>query len=130
LLTSAGKIAMYQANLTMSIWSGPMLLGLRLQLHLLAPLQQAQFLHLRVHHHLLVPKLSASPSPSAKASASPSASAKASVTPTPSPSASPRVTMPDTTDGTPVTGVFEVTVGTISVGLILLLLGVFGLLVL
>ena len=74
--------------------------------------------------------VSPSPSPSAsvKASASPSPSVKASTTATPTPS--PRVTMPDTTDGTPVTGVFEVTVGTISVGLILLVLGLFGLIVL
>jgi hypothetical protein len=38
--------------------------------------------------------------------------------------------MPDTSGGTPVTGVFEVTVGTISVGLILLVLGLAGLLAL
>jgi len=65
---------------------------------------------------------SPSPSPSRAASPSPSTS------PTPTPS--PRVTMPDTSEGTPVTGVFEVTVGAISVGLILLVLGVFGLLAL
>jgi hypothetical protein len=69
---------------------------------------------------------SPSPSASAKASASPSVKASASVTPTPSP----RVSMPDTTDGTPVTGIFEVTVGTISVGLILVVLGLLSLLAL
>ncbi len=69
---------------------------------------------------------SASPSPSPSKAASPSPSTTASVTPTPSP----RVTMPDTSEGTPVTGVFEVTVGTISVGLILLVLGLIGLLAL
>lgn len=45
-------------------------------------------------------------------------------------SPSPRVTMPDTSEGTPVTGIFEVTVGTVSLGLILLVLGLFGLLAL
>ncbi len=69
---------------------------------------------------------SPSPSPSRSPSPSPSASVAASSTPTPSP----RVTMPDTSEGTPVTGVFEVTVGTISVGLILLILGLLGLLAL
>ncbi len=68
----------------------------------------------------------ASKSPSPSPSASPSVKASATVTPTPSP----RAAMPDTTDGTPVTGIFEVTVGTISVGLILLVLGLFGLLAL
>jgi len=82
------------------------------------------------------PSLSPSPSPSRAASPSPSPSVKASVaasvvaTPTPTPEASPRVSMPDTTDGTPVTGIFEITVGTISVGIVFLLLGLFGLLVL
>lgn len=71
---------------------------------------------------------SASPASSKSPSPSPSPSVKASVSPTPTPS--PRVAMPDTTDGTPVTGVFEVTVGTVSVGLILLVLGLFGLLAL
>ena len=70
------------------------------------------------------PSLSPSPSPSVAASPSPSAVAVVS----PSPSA--RAAMPDTTDGVPVTGVFEVTVGTVSVGLILLVLGLFGLLAL
>ena len=79
--------------------------------------------------------VSPSPSASARASASPSlspspsASAKASATISPSPSSSPRTVMPDTSEGTPVTGVFEVTMGTISVGLLLLILGIFGLLV-
>jgi hypothetical protein len=70
----------------------------------------------------------ASPSPSAsvRASASPSVSASSTATPTPSP----RVVMPDTSEGTPVTGIFEVTVGTVSVGLLLLILGLFGLLAL
>lgn len=72
------------------------------------------------------PSVKASPSPSVKASASPSAVVVASPTPTPSP----RVTMPDTSEGTPVTGIFEVTVGTISIGLLLLILGLFGLLAL
>ena len=70
------------------------------------------------------PSLSPSPSPSVAASPSPSAAAVVS----PSPSA--RAAMPDTTDGVPVTGIFEVTVGTVSVGLILLVLGLFGLLAL
>lgn len=73
------------------------------------------------------PSATASPSPSVAASPSPSTST---VTGTAMPVASPRVAMPDTTDGTPVTGVFEVTVGTVSVGLILLVLGLFGLLAL
>lgn len=72
------------------------------------------------------PSRSPSPSPSRSPSPSPSASLAASPTPTPSP----RVTMPDTSEGTPVTGIFEVTVGTISVGLILLVLGLLGLLAL
>jgi hypothetical protein len=37
--------------------------------------------------------------------------------------------MPDTSDGTPVTGVFEITVGTVSVGIVFLILGILGLLV-
>lgn len=78
----------------------------------------------------VAPSTTASPSPSASAIASPSPSVAASVAPTPTPAASPRVTMPDTSEGTPVTGVFEVTVGTVSVGLILLVLGLFGLLAL
>jgi hypothetical protein len=69
----------------------------------------------------------ASPSPSPSRSPSPSpTNYYASVTPTPSA----RAAMPDTSGGTPVTGVFEVTVGTVSVGLILLMLGLFGLLAL
>lgn len=93
------------------------------------------------------PSGSASPSPSGSAAASPSPSASVAASPSPSPSvaASPtptpstatptptpssRAAMPDTSDGTPVTGVFEVTVGTVSVGLLLLLLGLFGLLAL
>ena len=78
------------------------------------------------------PSPGASSSPSASASVSPSPSpsasttAAASVTPTPSA----RAALPDTSDGVPVTGVFEVTVGTVSVGLILLILGLFGLLAL
>jgi len=56
----------------------------------------------------------------------------------PSPSATPtstisasaivRTTMPDTSEGVPETGVFEITIGTVSVGLALLVLGLFGLL--
>ena len=72
------------------------------------------------------PSPSPSPSPSVKASVVPSPTP----TPTPTPTTSPRVSMPDTSEGTPVTGVFEVTVGTISVGLVLLMLGLFGLLAL
>lgn len=79
------------------------------------------------------PTPSASPSPSVtpSPSASPSPSVNASTTatvasPTPTPSA--RAAMPDTSEGVPVTGVFEVTVGTVSVGLMLLVLGLFGLL--
>lgn len=87
---------------------------------------------------------SPSPSPSASAKASPSPSVKVSASPSPSASAkastaaatvatptpSPRAAMPDTSDGVPVTGVFEVTLGTISVGLILLVLGFVGLITL
>lgn len=77
---------------------------------------------------------SPSPSPSKSASPSPSASAKASVVPsptlTPTPAASTRTVMPDTSEGTPVTGIFEVTMGTVSVGIVFLILGLFGLLVL
>lgn len=66
--------------------------------------------------------------------------ATASTTPTPTPSSgaytadtstttpSPRAGLPDTSDGTPVTGVFEVTTGTIGMGLLLLLGGLLGLL--
>ena len=74
------------------------------------------------------PSTSASPSPSTAASVTPTPSSTA--TPTPTPSASARVSMPDTSEGTPVTGVFEVTVATVSVGLLLLVIGLFGLLVL
>jgi hypothetical protein len=72
------------------------------------------------------PSRAASPSPSASVKASASTAGVASVTPTPSA----RATMPDTSGGTPVTGIFEVTVGTVSVGLILLILGILGLLAL
>jgi|GEM_PF-1007311 len=95
-------------------------------------------------------KASPSPSPSASIvaslSPSPSASVKASILPSPSPSPSVkasiiatssvepspsvRVAMPDTGEGVPVTGVFEITVGTVGVGLLLLVLGLAGLLVL
>lgn len=74
---------------------------------------------------------SPSPSPSVKASVSPSPSVKASTAATvasPTPTPSTRAAMPDTSEGVPVTGVFEVTVGTVSVGLLLLVLGLFGLL--
>lgn len=77
------------------------------------------------------PIASASPSPSAKASVSPSPSAspKASVAATvTSPSPSARAAMPDTSEGVPVTGVFEITVGTVSIGILLLVVGLFGLL--
>lgn len=67
-----------------------------------------------------------SPSPSKTPSPSPSQAAATTVTPTPST----RAAMPDTTDGVPVTGVFEVTVGTVSVGILLLVLGLIGLLAL
>lgn len=76
---------------------------------------------------------SPSPSPSVKASVSPSPSVKASTAATvasPTPTPSTRAAMPDTSEGVPVTGVFEITVGTVSVGLLLLVLGLFGLLTL
>ncbi len=76
---------------------------------------------------------SPSPSPSVKASVSPSPSVKAStaaIVATPTPTPSTRAAMPDTSEGVPVTGVFEITVGTVSVGLLLLALGLFGLLTL
>lgn len=80
------------------------------------------------------PSRSASPSPSPSRSPSPSPSSRASTSPSVAASIasspSPRAAMPDTSEGTPVTGVFEVTVGTISVGLLLLVLGILGLLVL
>lgn len=80
------------------------------------------------------PSRSASPSPSPSRSPSPSPSIRASAIPSTvasqTLSPSPRAAMPDTSEGTPVTGVFEVTVGTVSVGLLLLVLGIFGLLVL
>lgn len=76
-------------------------------------------------------KASASPSPSGSKSPSPSPSVKASTAATvASPSPSVRAAMPDTSEGVPVTGVFEVTVGTVSVGIVLLLLGLLGLLTL
>ena len=79
---------------------------------------------------------SPSPSPSnnalalASTKAFPSASVKASSTASVKASASPsvRAAMPDTTGGVPTTGVFEITVGTVSVGLIFLVLGLVGLL--
>ncbi len=76
------------------------------------------------------PSKTPTPSPSPSKTPTPSPSVAASPTATPTPSASPRVTMPDTSGGTPVTGIFEVTVGTISIGLLLLILGLFGLLAL
>jgi len=80
------------------------------------------------------PSPSSSPTTSPSPSPSPSASVMASVTPTPTPtptpSSSPRVVIPDTTDGVPVTGVFEVTVASVSMGLIFLVLGLFGLIAL
>lgn len=74
---------------------------------------------------------SPSPSASAQVLVSPSPSVKASATASASGSASPspRTVMPDTEDGVPVTGVFEVTVASVSIGLLLLILGIFGLLV-
>lgn len=76
--------------------------------------------------------VTASVSPSATATTRPSSSSSSvsgtTIVVTPTPTS--RAAMPDTTDGVPVTGVFEVTVGTVSVGLILLLLGLFGLLAL
>lgn len=83
-----------------------------------------------------VASVAASPSPVASVRASAIASATPTPTPTttststPTPVASPRVVMPDTSEGTPVTGIFEVTVGAISIGLILLIIGLFGLLAL
>lgn len=85
------------------------------------------------------PDLPGSPSPSASssliasASTSPSPSVKASSTTstkTATPSSSTRVTMPDTTDGVPVTGIFEITAGTIGAGVFLIILGALGLLLL
>jgi hypothetical protein len=93
---------------------------------------------------------SRSPSPSPVVSPSVSPSPVASRSPSPSPSsytyaspshssivyastttyASPRVAQPDTTGGVPVTGVFEVTAGTIGIGVLLVLAGVLGLLLL
>ncbi len=73
----------------------------------------------------------ASSSPSVSPSPSPSPSVKASTAATvasPTPTPSTRAAMPDTSEGVPVTGVFEITVGTVSVGLLLLVLGLFGLL--
>lgn len=72
------------------------------------------------------PSPSISPSPSPSPSSSSDSTVAAAATPTPSA----RAAMPDTTNGMPVTGVFEVTVGTVSVGLIFLVLGLFGLLAL
>lgn len=75
------------------------------------------------------PSPSASPTASKSPSPSPSASAAAvaSASPTPTPSASARVTMPEGS-ALPEAGVFEVTAGTIGIGLIFILLGVLGLL--
>ncbi|MFZ2200014.1 MAG: hypothetical protein WAV40_04455 [Microgenomates group bacterium] len=68
------------------------------------------------------PSLSPSPSPSLAASPTP--------TPTPTPTPSARAAMPDTTDGVPVTGIFEITAGTVSAGIVFLVLGLVGLLAL
>lgn len=86
------------------------------------------------------PTLIPSPTPTPTPTPTPKPSAIGSATPTPAPTilanssatptGSPRVTMPDTSEGTPVSGVFEVTVGTISIGILLLILGLFGLLAL
>lgn len=77
----------------------------------------------------------ASPSPLASRSPSPSPSALASAagvasqvpTPTPTPTPSARVTMPEGS-ALPDAGIFEVTVGTAGVGLVLILLGLLGML--
>lgn len=85
------------------------------------------------------PDLTGSPSPSASssliasASTSPSSSVKASSTTstkTATASATTRVTMPDTAEGVPVTGIFEITAGTIGAGVLLIILGALGLLLL
>ena len=86
------------------------------------------------------PLVSPSVSPSAVASRSPSPSPSAYTYASPSPSsvayastttyASPRAVQPDTTDGVPVTGVFEVTAGTIGIGVLLVIAGILGLLLL
>lgn len=78
------------------------------------------------------PRASSSPSPSVRASSSPTASRSPSPigSRSPSPSPSSRVAMPDTSGGVPETGVFEITVGTVGVGLLLLVAGLIGLLVL
>lgn len=76
------------------------------------------------------PSATSSPTPTPSPSPSPSIAASPTPTPTPTPTPSARAAMPDTTDGVPVTGIFEVTVGTVSVGIVFLVLGLFGLLVL
>lgn len=75
---------------------------------------------------------SVSPSPSVRVGSSPTASRSPSPvgSRSPSPSPSSRVAMPDTSGGVPETGVFEITVGTVGVGLLLLVAGLVGLLVL
>ena len=77
-----------------------------------------------------IPTASAISTPTPTPTLTPTPTPTPTLTPTPTPEASVRVVMPDTSEGTPVTGVFEVTVGTVSVGLILLILGLFGLLAL
>lgn len=79
------------------------------------------------------PRASSSPSASgalAGTSARPSSSVKASGSIRPSASSVARVAMPDTSGGVPETGVFEITVATAGVGLVLLVVGLVGLLVL
>lgn len=72
------------------------------------------------------PTPTSTPRPSVVASSSPVAGTALLTSPTPSV----RTTLPDTSEGVPVTGVFEITVGTVGVGLLLLVLGLAGLLVL
>jgi len=77
----------------------------------------------------LIASASTSPSSSVKASASVKASSTTS-TKTATASATTRVTMPDTAEGVPVTGIFEITAGTIGAGVLLIILGALGLLLL
>lgn len=74
---------------------------------------------------VLSPSPNPSPSPALSPSPNPSVAASASETPTPSP----RVTMPEGST-LPTAGVFEVTVGTVGVGLLFVALGILGLLLL
>ena len=71
-----------------------------------------------------LPSFSASPS-ATEATPSPTPSPKATPSPTPSPSPSPRISIPSTESGVPVSGNLTPMLGSIIMGLVLILVGIF-----